>query len=59
MEDDADDDGVMGIKRSGASRIKAVQGLSSGVSDERRADGLLGAEVRGSILRGKEVGERP
>ena len=48
-----------GTRRSGASRIKAVDGLRRGVSIERRVDAVEGAVVRGRIFKGREAMERP
>ena len=48
-----------GIRMSGESRMRCVDGESRGWRAEKRADGDVGAESRGRILRGREVGDRP
>ena len=48
-----------GIRMSGESRIRCVDGESRGRRAERRADGDVGAESRGRILRGRDVGDKP
>ena len=48
-----------GIRMSGESRIRCIDGESRGRRAERRADGDVGAESRGRILRGRDVGDKP
>ena len=51
--------GERGMRRSGASRTRAVEGVRRGVRVERRMDAVVGAEERGITFRGREEGERP
>ena len=48
-----------GIRMSGESKMSCVEGESTGWRTEKRVDGDVGAESRGRILRGREVGDRP
>lgn len=59
-ENDGEDEGSgeRGMRRSGASRTRAVEGVRRGVRVERRMNAVVGAEVRGITFRGREEGER-